>query len=151
MRLALHEARKAGARGEVPVGAVLVEQDGTVLAADGNRTIEYSDPTAHAEMLVLRAAGKRLNNYRLPGTILYVTLEPCAMCAAAMVHARIARLIFGAEDPKAGGVVSRYAIGSDGQLNHSFVVEGGHNEEECATLLKDFFKERRKQQKEISG
>ena len=89
MQLALQEARKAAARGEVPVGAVLVDKAGTVLAANGNRTIEYCDPTGHAEMLVLRAAGKRLNNYRLPGTILYVTLEPCAMCAAAMVHARI--------------------------------------------------------------
>jgi tRNA(adenine34) deaminase len=151
MRLAIHEARKAGARGEVPVGAVLVDNAGTVLAADGNRTIEYCDPAGHAEILVLRAAGKRLNNYRLPGTTLYVTLEPCAMCAAAMVHARIARLVFGAEDPKAGGVVSRYSIGSDGLLNHIFVVEGGHVAEECAVLLKDFFKQRREQQKNIPG
>jgi len=151
MRLALQEARKAGARGEVPVGAVLVDEYGTVLAADGNRTIEYCDPSGHAEMLVLRTAGKLLKNYRLPGTILYVTLEPCAMCAAAMVHARIARLVFGAEDPKAGGVVSRYAIGVDGLLNHGFDVEGGHNAEECSALLRDFFKERREQQKEIPG
>lgn len=151
MQLALQEARKAAARGEVPVGAVLVDKAGTVLAANGNRTIESCDPTGHAEMLVLRAAGKQLNNYRLPGTILYVTLEPCAMCAAAMVHARIARLVFGTEDPKAGGVVSRYLIGGDGLLNHSFVVEGGHDAEECAALLKDFFKERRQQQKNMIG
>jgi tRNA(adenine34) deaminase len=151
MRLAIDEARKAGARGEVPVGAVLVDRVGTVLAADGNRTIEYCDPAGHAEILVLRAAGKRLNNYRLSGTVLYVTLEPCAMCAAAMVHARIARLVFGAEDPKAGGVVSRYSIGADGLLNHSFVVEGGHDAEECAALLKDFFKERRQPLKHIPG
>jgi tRNA(adenine34) deaminase len=147
MQLAIYEARMAGERGEVPVGAVLVDRAGDILAADGNRTIEYCDPAGHAEMLVLRAAGERLNNYRLPSTTLYVTIEPCVMCAGAMVHARIERLIFGAEDPKAGGVVSRYIIGSDGLLNHRFTVEGGCCAEESAALLKNFFKMRREQQK----
>jgi len=150
MQLALNEARKAGERGEVPVGAVLVDSTSGILAADGNRTIEYCDPAGHAEMLVMRAAGKRLNNYRLPGTTLYVTLEPCVMCAGAMVHARIERLVFGAEDPKAGGIVSSYIIGSDGLLNHRFIVEGGYCAEECAALLKNFFKMRREQQKNTS-
>jgi len=147
MQLALDEARKAGERGEVPVGAVLVDKTGALLAADGNRTIEHCDPAGHAEMLVMRAAGQRLNNYRLQGTVLYVTLEPCAMCACAMVHARIERLVFGSLDPKAGGVVSRYTLGVDGLLNHRFIVEDGCLAEECASLLKNFFRQRRQQQK----
>ena len=146
MRIALNEARQAGERGEVPVGAVLVDKHGTLLAVDGNRTIEHCDPAGHAEMLVMRAAGQRLNNYRLKGTVLYVTLEPCAMCACAMVHARIERLVFGALDPKAGGVVSRYTLGVDGLLNHRFILEDGCLAEECASLLKNFFRLRRQQQ-----
>jgi tRNA(adenine34) deaminase len=149
MQLAMNEAFKAGERGEVPVGAVLVDRAGDILAADGNRTIEYRDPSGHAEMVVLRAAGRRLDNYRLPGTTLYVTIEPCVMCAGAMVHARIERLVFGAEDPKAGGVVSRYAIGVDGLLNHRLSVDGGSCAEECGALLKNFFKQRREQQKNL--
>lgn len=143
MKLALEEARQAANRGEVPVGAVLVGSDGRLLAADGNRTIELSDPSAHAEMLALRSAAKALGNYRLTGTTLYVTLEPCVMCAAAMVHARIGRLVFGAEDPKGGGVVSLFGVGSDPRLNHCFKVEGGLMAIEGAQLLRDFFSQRR--------
>jgi len=143
MELALQEANKAQCRGEVPVGAVLVDGAGNVLARDGNRSIEYHDPTAHAEILVLRAAGKRLGNYRLLGTTLYVTLESCAMCAAAMVHARISRVVFGADDPKAGALGSVYNIGRDRRLNHQLLVDGGVMAEESANLLRDFFRLRR--------
>lgn len=143
MRMAIAEGRAAGKRGEVPVGAVLVDLAGQVLARDGNRTIELHDPSAHAEMMVLRAAGQKGANYRLTGTTLYVTLEPCVMCAGAMVHARIGRLVYGATDPKAGGMVSRYQVGSDGLLNHRIPVDGGLLAEECGALLRDFFRERR--------
>jgi tRNA(adenine34) deaminase len=141
--MAIDEGRLAGERGEVPVGAVLVDLEGRVLARDGNRTIELHDPSAHAEMMVLRAAGQKGANYRLTGTTLYVTLEPCVMCAGAMVHARIGRLVYGATDPKAGGMVSRYQVGSDGLLNHRIPVAGGLLAEECGALLRDFFRERR--------
>ena len=144
MELALAEAKKAAERGEVPIGAVLVDSDGSVLAADGNRTIELHDPTAHAEILVMRQAGIKTGNYRLTGTALYVTIEPCVMCAGAMVHARIDGLIFGAFDPKGGGVLSCYQVGRDGRLNHSFSVQSGVMAEECASLLRRFFQQRRK-------
>jgi tRNA(adenine34) deaminase len=143
MEVALTEARLAAARGEVPIGAVLVDSDGRIIARNGNRTIELCDPGAHAEMLVLRQAGRVQGNYRLPGTTLYVTLEPCVMCAGALVHARVSRLIYGAIDPKAGGVVSLFKVGQDARLNHLLAVEGGLLEAESATLLKDFFWERR--------
>ena len=144
MKLALKEARMAGERGEVPVGAVIVDSDGNVLASDGNRGIELSDPSAHAEMLVMRRAGAGIGNYRLTGSTLYVTLEPCVMCAGTMVHARIERLVFGALDPKAGGVVTLYQIGVDLRLNHIIEVQGGLMAEESSRLLKDFFRNRRK-------
>ena len=144
MELALAEAEKAAGRGEVPVGAVLVDSEGAVLAADGNRTIELHDPSAHAEILVMRQAGAKTGNYRLTGTTLYVTLEPCVMCAGAMVHARVDRLIFGAFDPKGGAVVSCYQVGQDRKLNHSFSVQSGVMAEECASLLRRFFQQRRK-------
>jgi tRNA(adenine34) deaminase len=143
MRLALVEARAAAALGEVPVGALLVSADGRMLARAGNACIRGCDPSAHAEMLVLRQAARQCRNYRLPGTTLYVTLEPCPMCAAALVQARVARLVFGALDPKAGAVVSRYRIGSDGLLNHSFVLRGGVLAEECGEMLRCFFRSRR--------
>lgn len=143
MMLALLEASRAAERGEVPVGAVLVDQAGKVLAQEGNRTIELSDPAGHAEMLVLRRAAQVFGNYRLTGTTLYVTLEPCIMCAGAMVHARINQLIFGAADPKAGGVVSLYQITSDPRLNHRVAVESGVLAEESALLLRSFFQGRR--------
>lgn len=144
MARALDLARRAAAAGEVPVGAVVVAADGLVLAEAGNTCVGDSDPSGHAEMVAVRLAGRRLGNYRLPGTTLYVTLEPCAMCAALLVHARIDRLVFGAFDPKAGAVVSRYRIGSDGLLNHSFTVTGGVLAEECGRLLREFFQNRRR-------
>ncbi len=144
MAQALVQARLAAEAGEVPVGALLVDRDGVVLAASGNNCVAASDPTGHAEVRVLRAAAARVGNYRLPGTTLYVTLEPCAMCAAAMVIARIDRLVYGATDPRAGGVGSVYAIGIDGRLNHRFRVTGGVLAEPCGELLRDFFRSRRK-------
>lgn len=138
MRLAIDEARRAGGRGEVPVGAVLVKDD-RVIAAGGNAPIAAHDPTAHAEMLALRAGGAALSNYRLDDTVLYVTLEPCLMCAAAMVHARVRRVVFGAFDLKAGaagGLIDAFALKG---LNHRVDVFGGVLEKECGALLADFF------------
>ena len=143
MEVALDEARLAATRGEVPIGAVLVDSAGEIIARDGNRTIELCDPGAHAEMLVLRQAGRVLGNYRLPDTTLYVTLEPCVMCAGALVHARVSRLVYGAVDPKGGGVVSLFQVGQDTRLNHLLGVEGGLLAEESAILLRDFFQKRR--------
>ena len=143
MEVALAEARLAAERGEVPIGAVLVGSDDRIIAQNGNRTIELCDPGAHAEMLVFRQAGRLRGNYRLPETTLYVTLEPCVMCAGALVHARVSRLVYGAVDPKGGGVVSLFQVGQDKRLNHLLAVEGGLLAEESATLLKDFFRQRR--------
>ena len=139
---ALELAARAEAEGEVPVGAVLVAED-RVVASDWNRCIALNDPTAHAELLVLRAAGQALENYRLPGATLYVTLEPCAMCAGAMVHARIARLVYGAPDPKTGAAGSVFDLLRTSQLNHRVEVTGGVLEEACGKLLRDFFRARR--------
>jgi len=143
MRMALEEARKAGERGEVPVGAVIIDEQQNILAAAGNNCIGGNDPAGHAEMVALRAAGKKIGNYRLLNTALYVTIEPCVMCAGAMIHARVDRLVYGASDPKAGGVVSCYQVGGDGKLNHQLNVEGGVLAEECAELLTSFFKRKR--------
>ena len=143
MERALVQARLAAEAGEVPVGAVLVDGQGQILAEAGNNCIAAADPSGHAEMRTLRLAATRLNNYRLPGTTLYVTLEPCPMCAALLVHARIARLVFGASDPKGGAVISKYQIGSDGKLNHALSIIGGVLAEECGQLLRDFFRARR--------
>jgi tRNA(adenine34) deaminase len=143
MRLALAEARTAGLRGEVPVGAVLVDDGGRLLAGAGNRTIELNDPAGHAEILTLRAAALILGNYRLSGCVIHVTLEPCVMCAGAMVHARLARVVYGASDPKGGGLASLYRVGTDGLLNHRFPVIGGVLADESADLLRQFFRERR--------
>lgn len=138
MRMAIAEARRARERGEVPVGAVLV-RDEQVIAAGGNSPIAQCDPAAHAEMLALRAGGQALRNYRLDDTVLYVTLEPCLMCAAAIVHARVRRVVFGAFDPKAGaagGIIDAFALKG---LNHRVDVFGGVLEEECGALLTEFF------------
>lgn len=140
MQLAYDEALKSAARNEVPVGAVLVDGNGDVLASAGNRCVELSDPSAHAEILAMRAAGQKTANYRLVGTTLYATLEPCVMCVGAMIHARIQRLVYAAQDPKAGAVESKYTIGHDGKLNHCFKIESGLMAEECGKLLRDFFK-----------
>lgn len=143
MRLALLLAERAFQKGEVPVGALLVGPQ-VILARAFNRREELHDATAHAEILALRKAGKRLGSWRLLDTTLYVTLEPCPMCAGALVHARISRLVFGARDPKGGAAGSLYNIPGDTRLNHRLVVEEGILADECARLLKKFFAERRK-------
>jgi tRNA(adenine34) deaminase len=144
MRLALEAARSASAAGEVPVGAVLVQGD-TVLAVAANRPICGHDPTAHAEIEALRAGGQALGSYRLNGTTLYVTLEPCVMCAAAIVHARIARLVFGAWDPKAGAAGSTTNVFALPSMNHRVDVFGGVLMDESAQLLSGFFAARRRE------
>jgi cytidine deaminase len=143
MEAALAEARAAAARGEVPVGAVLVGPGGAVVAAAGNRTRELNDPTAHAEILAIRAACAALRSERLPGHALYVTLEPCPMCAAAIGFARIARLVYGAEDPKSGGVAHGARVFAHPQCHHAPEVVGGVAEREAEGLLRGFFAERR--------
>jgi tRNA(adenine34) deaminase len=147
MKQALEEARKAGDRGEVPVGAVIVDEQQNVLAAAGNNCIGESDPSGHAEVVAMREAGRKTGNYRLLNTTLYVTIEPCVMCAGTMIHARVGRLVYGAPDPKTGGVVSCYQVGGDGKLNHQLNVEGGILADECAELLTSFFKKKRDQLK----
>jgi tRNA(adenine34) deaminase len=143
MQLALQEAEMAAERGEVPVGAVLVDADGIIVCQDGNRSIENNDPTGHAEIVVLRQAGQHFGNYRLSGSTLYVTIEPCAMCAGAIIHARVSRLVFGAPDPKTGAIQSCYQIGSDRKLNHTLEVTGGVLQEKSSELLRSFFRDRR--------
>jgi tRNA(adenine34) deaminase len=140
--MALEEAKKGGDEGEVPVGAVLVFE-GRAVARGHNRPIGMSDPTGHAEILTLRAAAAAIGNYRLPGGTLYATLEPCVMCAGALIQARLGRLVYGADDPKNGGVRSLYSILSDERLNHRVEVRGGVLAEECGELLRCFFQERR--------
>jgi tRNA(adenine34) deaminase len=143
MRRALEHAREAEREGEVPVGAVLVDASGAVLATAGNATIRLNDPTAHAEILALRAAGLKLANYRLTGSTLYVTLEPCSMCASALVHARVARLVFAAADPKTGACGSIMDLVRHERLNHRLEVAQGVLGEEAGDLLKRFFRSRR--------
>jgi tRNA(adenine34) deaminase len=142
MALALDEARAAGARGEVPIGAIVVKE-GEILAAAGNRTRELSDPTAHAELLAIREAGAKLGSERLAGCDLWVTLEPCPMCAAAISFARIRRLYFGAEDPKGGAVVSGARLYDLPTCHHQPEIYGGFAESEAAAVLRDFFRDRR--------
>ena len=142
MQHALALARRAEAEGEVPVGAVVV-REGQLLGEGWNRPISDSDPTAHAEIVALRAAARAVGNYRLPGAMLYVTLEPCLMCAGAMVHARIERLVFGAGDPKRGAAGGRFDAFDMPWLNHRVTVEGGVLAAECADLLRAFFRRRR--------
>jgi len=142
MEIALDEARAAAARGEVPVGAVIVRQ-GEVLARAGNRTRELADPTAHAEMLAIRAACARLGQERLSGADIHVTLEPCAMCAAAIAHARLARLYYGAPDSKSGGVAQGARVFAHPQCHHVPEIYDGIAEAEAAALLRDFFATRR--------
>jgi tRNA(adenine34) deaminase len=138
MELAVRAARE----GEVPVGAVLV-RDGKVIGEGWNRPIGANDPTAHAEIQALRAAGQAISNYRLTGTTLYVTLEPCAMCAGAIIHARVERVVFGAYDPKGGAAGSVFQVLGTDRLNHKVEVEGGVLAEECGAMLRDFFARKR--------
>jgi tRNA(adenine34) deaminase len=142
MQQALEQAGLAALAGEVPVGAVIV-RNGQVIARAFNQPITNHDPSAHAEMLALRQAALSEKNYRLPGTTLYVTLEPCTMCAGAMLHARVDRIVYGAADPKTGAAGSVLDVFSSKQLNHQTVIEGGVMGQECGQLLRDFFKERR--------
>ena len=142
MRMAIEQAQLAAQSGEVPVGAVLVK-DGQVISKAFNKPIANHDPSAHAEMLALRQATLAEENYRIPGSTLYVTLEPCAMCSGVMLHARIGRVVYGAPDPKTGAAGSVLDIFSSKQINHQTSVEGGIMSEECGQLLRDFFKGRR--------
>jgi tRNA(adenine34) deaminase len=142
MQQALEEARASAAAGEVPVGAVLVH-DGKIIARSGNRTIRDCDPTAHAEIVVLREASRAIGNYRLAGTALYVTVEPCSMCAGAIIQARVPRLVYGCDDPKGGAVRSCFEILTDPRLNHQVEVATGILASDCAAILQSFFAARR--------
>ena len=143
LRVAVSEAELAQAAGEVPIGAVVLDPAGKILGRGQNRVIRDHDPSAHAEIVAMRQAGTALGNYRLEGCTLYVTLEPCAMCAGAMIHARIARLVFGAFDPKAGAVGSVLEVLNHPRLNHRMELASGLLAEECGDLLRGFFQSRR--------
>lgn len=147
MRYALNLAEKAGERGEIPIGAVIV-QNGQIIAESGNQKESTQDPLGHAEILVIRQASDRLKRWRLSDCTLYVTLEPCTMCAGAIIHARLERIVYGATDPKAGAVESLFKILSDGRLNHTPQVQKGVLERECSRLLKDFFQRLRQKPRE---
>lgn len=150
MRMALREAARGGREGEVPVGAVLV-REGSVIARAHNRPIHLHDPSAHAEILVLRRAARKLRNYRLDGCDLYVTIEPCAMCAGAIVHARLRRLIFGAPDPKAGACGTALRVINHRKLNHRVQVTRGVLQTECALVIQEFFRSKRRRKKSEAG
>ncbi len=143
MAVALEAAETAATKGEVPVGAVLVAGSGEILAVAGNAQISACDPTAHAEVLALRLASEKMRNYRLPGTTLYVTLEPCTMCCGALIHARVERLVFAAREPKAGAVVSTFSALSNPGLNHHVAWDEGVSADVSARLLRQFFNDRR--------
>lgn len=143
MQLALQQALNAQDSGEVPVGAVIFDSCGELIGSGFNRTIQDHDPTGHAEVVALRAAAKHLNNYRMPGATLYVTLEPCAMCMGAIMHARLARVVFGAADPKTGACGSVINLPQESRLNHHAEVVGGVLEQVCGETLRTFFRRRR--------
>ncbi len=143
MKVALNEAEKAQKKGEVPIGAVLVADSNQVLAEEHNQTITLSDPTAHAEILALRSAAAQIGNYRLLNTTLYVTVEPCPMCMGAIIHARVAQVIFGTRDPKWGAAGSLYNLANDQRFNHQPEVIEGVCKDECKTLMQNFFREKR--------
>lgn len=145
MRHALSLATRAEAHGEVPVGAVVVRAD-QILGEGWNQAISLSDPSAHAEILALRSAGKQAGNYRLPGCTLYVTLEPCCMCAGALIHARVARVVYGAADPKTGAAGGRFQLLSDPRHNHLVEIAAGCLAQECGAQLQNFFQRRRQEQ-----
>jgi tRNA(adenine34) deaminase len=147
MKMAIAQAEIAGSTGEVPIGAVLVDGDGRLVCQDHNRTIRTCDPTAHAEINVLRAAAQKCGNYRLLSSTLYVTIEPCAMCMGAIIHARVATIVFGARDPKWGAVKSLYQMGYDTRLNHQVDVVEGICAETCRSVIQEFFHHRRKNRK----
>ena len=143
MQLALLEAEKAGQIDEVPIGAILASENGEILAATHNRPIRDNDPTAHAEILALRESCTKINNYRLLNTILYVTIEPCVMCMGAIVHARVARVVYGASDPKWGAAGSLYNLAQESRLNHQVDIISGVCEAECRALIQNFFRKKR--------
>lgn len=143
MQIALEEARAAAVAGEVPVGAVLVGDDGEIVARGNNRTIRDCDPTAHAEVVVLRGAARAIGNYRLAGTTLYVTIEPCSMCAGAIIQARVTRVVYGCDDAKGGAVRSCFEVLSHPRLNHQVQITSGVLANECAAVIQSFFAERR--------
>jgi len=143
MKIALADANNAGQIGEVPVGAILVSENGDILSAAHNQTIKLADPTAHAEILALRKAALEVNNYRLLNTTLYVTVEPCIMCMGAIVHARISRVVFGATDPKWGAAGSLYNFAADDRLNHRVKITTGVCAEDCRRLMQNFFRAKR--------
>jgi tRNA(adenine34) deaminase len=147
MREALKAADEARLLGEVPIGACIVDEAGELLAAAGNRTITATDPTAHAEMLALREAADKTGNYRLTGLTVYTTIEPCAMCAGALVNARVKRLVYGAADEKYGAVETLFRICDSSDLNHRIEIESGVLAEECRALMRDFFRGRRTEKK----
>ncbi|MCB9026978.1 MAG: nucleoside deaminase [Bdellovibrionaceae bacterium] len=143
MKMALDEAHKAAKQGEVPVGAIVVDSSGNIIGMGFNRKESGADPTLHAEIIALKEAAKSLKNWRLRGCTLYVTLEPCPMCAGALVQARVDRVAFGTLDLKGGGICSKYTIGNDPRLNHQFIVSSGILEKECSLILTKFFKDLR--------
>ncbi len=143
MKLALNEAIKAGENNEVPVGAILLDKEENIICSAYNQVIKLADPTAHAEILLLRKAGSIISNYRLLGTTLYVTIEPCPMCMGAIMHARVERVVFGAHDLKWGAAGSLYNFAEDSRLNHRLEITGGICEEECRAVIQDFFRARR--------
>lgn len=151
MQLAYQQALLAQASGEVPVGAVIIDSRGEILATGYNRTIQDHDPTGHAEVVALRAASKQVGNYRLPGATLFVTLEPCAMCMGAMMHARLARVVFGASDPKTGVCGSVINLAQEPRLNHHAEVVGGVLAQECGDLLRTFFRQRRNKESKFES
>lgn len=151
MRAALDEAREAENQGEVPAGAVIVSPDGEIISRAGNRSITENDPTAHAEMKALREAARILGNYRLTGTILYSTLEPCPMCLMAMIHARVSRVVYGAPEPKTGALGSLINLNELPGLNHRLIVQGGVLADECQALIQAFFKKRRGTEVVVTG
>lgn len=147
MLQALSEAADARLMGEVPIGAAIMDENGNILAAAGNRTITNSDPTAHAEILALRKAAEKIGNYRLTGATVYTTIEPCAMCAGALVNARVKRLVYGARDERFGAVETHFRICDNEVLNHRIEIESGVYEKECREMMQDFFRKRREEKK----